>query len=161
MTQETTLSDQEILALAMQVVADQFVGSMATVDFDGRPHVRYMGGSPVADGLNKLYTLTGRKTRKIKQLERNPAVSWLFSREGYEEIVTLHGKARVLSAPVVSQQVWDRLADSARRYVMNVLSNPENVEFVTIETEVESVEYLCPSRGLVAPRVIPMGAAAA
>lgn len=147
-------TDKQLVTFAMQVVKKQFVGTLTTVDRDGQPHSRWMGASPIAEGLSKLYTLTGKRTRKLKHIERNPRVCWQFTAPNYEEVVKLTGEATVLSAPVVSQQVWDRLAQAARTYVMNVLSNQDNLEFVTIETQIDTVEYLCASKGLVAPHVI-------
>lgn len=153
---EQEFTDKQIVTLAMQVVKRQFVGTLVTVDREGQPHTRWMGASPIAEGLSKLYTLTGKRTRKLKHIERNPVVCWQFTAPNYEEVIKLTGRATILSAPVVSQQVWDRLAEAARTYVMNVLSNQDNLEFVTIETQIDSVEYISATKGLVSPRIVKM-----
>ena len=149
-------TESEIIAACSRVVNNAFVGLLTTVDEDGAPHSRYMGAAPVTEGLHKLYTLTGRRTRKLKHIKTHAEVCWVFATAQYGEIATLYGTAQVLSGPVVAQQVWDRLADCARAYAMNVLSDQRNVEFVTIETVIHTVEYLCPAKGIVVPEPVSL-----
>lgn len=149
-----TMTDAQILEHALQVVTQAFVGALTTVDENAVPHTRWMGAATGGDGLALLYTLTGRSTRKIQHIENNPHICWVFSSPHFSEVITLMGTARVLDAPVVQQQVWDRLADCAKAYGMNALSNTENLEFLVIESSVNSLEYLNPGAGITRPRKV-------
>lgn len=150
------MTDSKILENALKIVTHAFVGALTTVDEDAVPYTRWMGAATDTDGLARLYTLTGKNTRKIDHIENNPHVTWLFSTPHYSEVITLMGTARLLDSPVVQQGVWDRLADCAKTYGMNALSNTENLEFTVIETRVKTLEYLNPSEGIAKPHTVEL-----
>jgi len=152
------LSQPEMLQIATRTIREAFVGVMSTVDAQGCPHSRCMGAALEEQGIRRLYTLTGKHTVKLQNLARNPAVAWLFSAEGYERVVTLKGTAEILDAPVVAQKAWDRLAQAARAYSMNALSDEDNLDFVVIETRVTEVDLLYPEKGLVKPEPVDLPA---
>lgn len=145
------MTEAQILSEAMSVLNRCDVGLMCTVDADGMARARWMTCAFGAGGMARLYTLTGKTTRKVEQIRRNPAVTWVFSTPGYGEVVTLLGAARVLESPLMAQSVWDRLVDAARAYSLNGLADDENLEFVTIETQVQRVELLAPRLKVVSP----------
>lgn len=151
---EQTLNDQQIANRALTVINEAFVGVFSTVDAQGVPHSRVMGAAPMADGLYKLYTLSGKTTRKLQHIQANNRVTWLFHSPHYNDVVTLHGRAEALESPVVAQPVWDRLSECARAYAMNALSNESNLEFVVIETRIELLEFICPRMKIYQPRVV-------
>lgn len=153
------MTPQEMLAVATETVREAFVGVFTTVDVQGMPHSRCMGAAAEEHGLQDLYTLTGKHTRKLENLRKNPAVAWVFSVNDYERVVTLKGTAEILEAPVMAQKAWDRLAEAARAYSMNALSDEANLEFVVIHTHVTYLDLLYPSRGLVRPEPIELGPA--
>jgi len=151
-------TDAQMLAHATALVQDLFVGAMTTVDPDGQPHCRYMGAAMEDSGLKKLYTLTGQHTRKLQYLEKNPCVSWLFADSQYQSVVMLKGKAQVLTSPLIAQKAWERLADAARTYSVNALSDENNTDFAVIVTEVTYVDLLWPEQGIVTPQAIDLSA---
>ena len=150
------LSDHEVVIRSGRLLRDVFFGVLTTVDTHGMPHSRYMGASPLADGLNKLYTFTCRDSRKLEHLSVNPCVSWAFVDDRYDEAVSLTGRAMVDVSPLITQQVWDRLSDCARQYCMRALGSQDRAEFVVIETHVETVAYLATARGIVQPLVVSL-----
>lgn len=156
MSDSQPLTDAQILENALKIITHAFVGALTTVDADGVPHSRWMGAATGNDGLARLYTLTGRGTRKIEHIQNNPHVTWLFTSPNYNEVITLMGTAKLLDSPVVQQGVWDRLADCARTYGMNALSNTENLEFIVVETTVTTMEYLNPSEGVARPHTLEL-----
>jgi general stress protein 26 len=151
-------TDRELLAEAVGIVNDAFLGMLATVDADGAPHARWMGAAAMGGGLREIYTLCGRNTRKVAQIQNNPNVCWVFSTEDHSGVVTLHGRAEVLSDPMVSQKIWDRLVDCARTWVMGGLSDDAHLEFVTVKTVVERIEVHSPRHKIFAPRSIAVDA---
>ena len=153
---ESQLTDSDVIQEALNVINEAFVGLFSTCDASGVPYSRVMGAAPVSEGLRKLYTLSGKQTRKLEHLAHQPEICWLFNSAHYAEVVTLHGQARVLDSPVVAQPVWDRLAECAQAYSMNALSNEDNLEFVVVETTVETIEFICPRMGIVQPQTVTL-----
>ena len=155
------LTQQEMLAAAVETIRDAFVGVFTTVDINGLPHSRCMGAAAEEHGLQELFTLTGKHTHKLENLRRNPAVSWVFSAGDYERVVTLKGQAEILESPVIAQKAWDRLAEAARAYSMNALSDEANLSFVVIKTRIDYADLLYPKQGLVRPEPIEIAHAEA
>ena len=102
------------------------------------------------------WSISAARARKLDHIAGDPRVSWLFHTSQYGEVATFHGKAQVLESPTIAQQVWDRLAECARAYSMNALSDDAAVDFVLIETEVQQVELLWPERDIVTPRTVKL-----
>lgn len=147
------LSREQILNDAIHVINQSFLGMFTTVDGSGMPHSRWMGSAVLAEGITRIYTLSGKESRKLDHLIRNPQVTWVFSTAGYGDIINLYGQGRVLAAPIVAQSIWDRLVECAQTYAMSALSDDRNIEFVTIETLVQRVELISPRRKIFIPQV--------
>jgi general stress protein 26 len=77
-------------------------------------------------------------------------VCWVFSSEGYGDVVTLRGTATIVEEPILLQKIWDRLSEWTRPYVMSVTGD-DDAEFVAIETEVHEVELISPRRQIYQP----------
>ena len=144
------LDDKQALQLAGDLIDETFFGILTTVDDAGQPHARWMGAATI-DGLPTLYTITTTQARKCRQIEKHPAVCWLFSSADGGDVVTLHGRAEVTRAPVVTQHVWDRLVPCAQRYAMDVLGHQEEPSYCVIATRVEQIEVLSPRLGQFSP----------
>ncbi len=153
------LSEQQILAECIKVVNNNHLGVLTTVDPDGNPYARWMSSSMAADGLHTLYTLTARGSRKIEHIQARPSVCWMFSDEAGRNVATLYGHAEIIDAPNLVGNVWDRLMEAARVYVMTVMGNMEDVEFITIQTNVHRVEFLSPKHKIYTPKTIDFAAA--
>ena len=153
---ESEMSKDQVLAAARRVIAQQFVGVFTTVDRDGRPHSRWMGGGLDGEGLHKLVAVSARGARKLDQLHDNPNVCWLFSDAHDDEVVTLIGTATILEDQTLVGPAWDAVQEATKKYAMNVLSEPENLWFVGIETKIMQVEYMNPKAGLTHPVVVTL-----
>ncbi len=147
-------SDQEVLELASQVISEVFVGAFTTVDANGSPFSRLMGAVADEDGPHRLYSLSAKDTRKIEQIEKNPAVSWVFSAPPYDSTVMLRGRSRRAETPNVPQPTWDQLADWARPYAANVLTDDSHHSFAVIVSNIHTLEFLCPKMGIKSPYTI-------
>lgn len=150
------MSPDQVIAAARKVIQQQFVGVFTTVDRDGRPHCRWMGGGVDGDGLGKLLAVSARGARKLDQLGENPNVCWLFSDSHDDEVVTLIGTAIVLEDQTLAGPAWDAVQQATKKYAMNLLSEPENLWFVGIETTITQIEYMNPKAGLTHPVVVEL-----
>ena len=150
------LGPDQITKEALQVVNDAFLGLLTTVDSAGVPYSRWMGSAVIGNRLSSVYTLTPSGTRKLEHLAHNDNVCWVFSAPEFSDVVTLMGKARVLSSPMVAQQVWDRLMECVRLYCMSALSDDSNLELVTIEVQVHKIELVSPRLHIYQPVTVDL-----
>lgn len=141
---------------ALALIQSRVVGALSTVDEQGTPHARWMAGVPVGNGLGRLISVTARGSRKLDHLMANPRVCWLFSDPHDDEVVTLTGTMQILEDPTLAEPAWRQLERAARQYAMNLLSESENLWFVGLETQVETIEYMHPSQGLTHPVIYPV-----
>jgi general stress protein 26 len=153
---EAEMSQEEVIAAARRVIAEQFVGVFTSVDSDGRPHSRWMGGAVDGEELSRLLAVSARGARKLDQLHANPNVCWLFSDAHDNEVVTLIGTAVVLEDQTLAGPAWDAVRKATELYAMSVLTEPENLWFVGIEVTITQVEYMHPQAGLTHPVVVEL-----
>jgi len=149
-------NDPEILELAIKVIDDAFVGMMTTVDEHYAPVSRFMGAVVDDDGPHRLFSLSAKDTRKIQHLKKNSAICWLFGIPPYDTSVLLRGVAKRWETPSVPQPTWDRLADWAKPYAANVLTDDSHYAFSVIVSNIHTLELLCPSRGIKSPYTIKL-----
>jgi len=136
---------------ARRMIDMRVVGALTSVDAAGCPHTRWMAAAAQGDDMSTLISITARGSRKLDQLAINPRVCWLFADSHDDEIITLTGTMRLLESQTLAEPVWQKLEVAARKYSMNLLSEPENLWFVGLETTVTSIEYMHPSAGLTHP----------
>lgn len=145
------LAYDDVLKAARCLVTSRVVGAISTCDKTGQPHTRWMAGVPIGEGLSRLLSVTARGSRKLAQLAQNPKVCWLFSDAHDDEVVVLTGTVTLIEDQALVEPVWRRLEPAARLYAMSLLSEPENLWFVGIETTVVTIEYMHPAVGLTHP----------
>ncbi|MFI4861379.1 MAG: pyridoxamine 5'-phosphate oxidase family protein [Phycisphaerales bacterium JB063] len=150
------LTYQDTLDAARRILETCLVGSMTTVDAQGMPHTRQMAAVPQDSELTRLMSVAARGSRKLDHLAGNAKVCWLFADRHDNEVVTLTGTMRILEDQTLAEPAWQQLERAARQYSMNLLSEPENLWFVGLETRVETLEYMHPSAGLTHPVIYPI-----
>lgn len=108
------MSQSSLPGPMLEIIRVQRVGVLATADPGGRPHCSLMSLLASDDGLS-LYLLTGRETRKYRNLLDNPRVSLLLDTRGQPGpeaqvlALTLEGLARTLEDGPRRAQVLERL----------------------------------------------------
>ena len=150
------MNDQEAIELASQIIDEAFVGIMSTVDDHHAPVSRLMGAVADEAGPHRLFSLSAKDTRKIQHLEKNPAICWLFGTPPYDTSVMLRGVGKRLETPVVPQPTWDRLADWAKPYAANVLTDDSHHAFSVIVSNIHTLEIISPNRGIKSPYVVKL-----
>jgi general stress protein 26 len=148
--------DQQVLEVASQIIGEAFVGVFTTVDEHAVPFSRLMGAVADDEGLHRLFSLSAKDTRKFHHLEKNTSVSWVFGVPPYDTTVMLRGTASRCETPNVPQPAWDRLADWARPYAANVLTDDSHYSFAVIVSNIHTLELLSPKRGIKSPYVIKL-----
>jgi len=150
------MNDQEAIELACKIIDEAFVGIMTTVDEHYAPVSRLMGAVADDSGPHRLFSLSAKDTRKIRHIEKSPAICWLFGVPPYETSVMLRGVGKRLETPAVPQPTWDRLADWAKPYAANVLTDDSHHAFSVIVSNIHTIEIISPNRGIKAPHVVTL-----
>lgn len=150
------LTDTQAIELATQIIQEAFIGTLSTVDEHGIPVSRLMGAVTDDAGPHRLFSLSAKDTRKIQHLAKNPTICWVFGVPPYETSVMLRGVGKRLETPVVPQPTWDKLADWARPYAANVLTDDSHHAFSVIVSNIHTLEILSPSRGIKSPYVLKL-----
>lgn len=93
---------------------------LATVDVDGRPHMRWMGAL-VEDPKQPwtFYLACGKGSRKMQQLAANPHAELLFTKQDTWEVATLDGIGESVDTPEIRQLLWEA-CPAMRQYYSGV-----------------------------------------
>lgn len=150
------LSHTQMMAEVLDIVSHANFGVLASIDDEGRPQIRWMGGAILHEGIRRIYCLTGRHTRKISQLRNRPQVTWMFHDHDFGRVATLHGHAAITDSVLATQNVWDRLLRTGRPYLVSVLGEESSPEMSVIETQIHLVELLAPKHHLFQPVAIEL-----
>ncbi len=150
------IDDRQALDLAIKLIDEAFVGIMTTVDEHFAPVSRLMGAVADEEGPHRLFSLSAKDTRKVRHLEKSPAVCWLFGVPPYDTSILLRGVAKRLETPMVPQPTWDRLADWAKPYAANVLTDDSHYAFSVIVSNIHTLELISPSLGIKSPYVVKL-----
>lgn len=139
------MDKSEVLRRVKGIVNDTRYSVMSTVDADNRPQSRWMSSTLLSGDLRRLYCLAHPSSDKIKQIDANDRVQWMFHRVNFTEVAWLSGRMRVLDSPSVKQQVFEKVADRALVYFKKFGENPD---FVVLELAVEEVRYQVPTENV-------------
>lgn len=150
------MNDQEAVELASKIIDEVFVGIMSTIDDHYAPVSRLMGAVADESGPHRLFSLSAKDTRKTQHLEKSPVICWLFGVPPYETSIMLRGVGKRLETPVVPQPTWDRLADWAKPYAANVLTDDSHHAFSVIVSNIHTLEIISPNRGIKSPYVVKL-----
>lgn len=136
---------EDIIGVAKGLVDGHHLGVLSTVNESGKPEVRWMSTLSF-DDFPRFYTLTHPHSRKVEQIQRHPAVNWMFSNDDLSLILNLIGKARVLTDTPTLKRVWQKIEDKSQAYFLKEYAKGPG--FVVIETTVEVIECTSPDKAL-------------
>ena len=127
---------------ARQALTHSFVGSLATVDADGRPWVRSIMFR-VEDGLVLRFATT-RSSRKLQQIQHQPLVH-ISGGGGRMEAMTkyfqIEGRASILEGPEIREAFWQ---PGFQAY----FDGPQDPEYTVVEIQPIRVVLHDPEQGM-------------
>lgn len=130
------MTEQEIKNAVWKMVEaykEAFV--YTTVDGQGCPRGRYMGGLIVRD--NKIYMATFSGSRKMTQIADNPRSELIFASKGFKTVAALGGDSRIEKSLELKKAFWEAVPQTA-----DYFSGYDAPEYGLIEFEPHSAEYL-------------------
>jgi general stress protein 26 len=102
---KTKVSRDSLLIIARSIIDSARCHVLVTVDENGKPHAREM--DPFAPEENMTIWLgTNPKTRKVKQIQKNPNVVMFYYDTKGISYVALEGKARIVNDPAQKAKYW-------------------------------------------------------
>ena len=135
---------EQIISMARRLLRADNVGMFCTIDENGSPQARWMATMSFED-FPDLYTLTSARSRKVAQVQANPAVHWVFSNRDLTFIVNLTGSAEIyLHEAEAMKRIWQQIVDKSRAFFMQ--DPAKGPGFVVIHTKVESIECTLPRK---------------
>jgi general stress protein 26 len=136
----------QIVRMARWLLRADNVGMLCTIDGSGSPQARWMATMSFED-FPDLYTLTSARSRKVAQIQANPAVHWVFSNRDLTFIVNLTGSAEIyLHEAEAMKRIWHQIIDKSRAFFMQ--DPAKGPGFVVIHTKVEGIECTLPRKVL-------------
>lgn len=127
---------------AKKIIEASRVFVLSTVDGRNRPQSRYMGAKLVGSGMT-IYMETYKRSRKTRQIAKNPRAQLLFSTPDYSEVVTVSGKASMDRSVEMRKKIWNENPASA-----DYFRDYDDPNLGLIKFESEMLEYYGPQTGL-------------
>jgi general stress protein 26 len=133
MARETTIAGaQEMIRAGKPFV-------LGTVDRDGAPQMRWMGGLLLELPLT-IYMAAGADSRKMRQIRANPRAQLMFQDEDFAHVATLSGTCEIVEDIATKRRVWDGIPGCAEHF-----GGPEDPNFGVIKFVCRRVELLATS----------------
>ncbi len=146
-----------LLQQARIVINDRPAGLFVTNGTGGFPTARYCLG--IANkNLTRFYLLTRASTRKLYELDVQPACTWVFASEDQEDVVTVSGIARQLDSFLAVDAEWNILLEKLKRYESGPTRQQDSsfLSMVGVEVVAKRVELLSTRLKLHSPTSIEL-----
>lgn len=111
---------------------------------EGKPQMRWMTPITLKNRPGALYTVTSPTSTKVKALKENPDVEWMIQTPTLDEVVNLKGRVNILDNPSIRAEVMEKMV---KRLTVFWKINPEDVNFIVLETIIDEAQYFLPMEG--------------
>ncbi len=138
-------SSSEALPLVRQLLDGHHPGILATVDAFGAPHMRWMATLSLHD-FPRVYALTSARSRKVREIECRPSVSWMLFNHDLSLIVSLSGQAMVTRDQQILKQVWMAVDDETRGAFLDTYLSGSAI--AVVQTTIDTIECASPRNAL-------------
>ena len=133
-----------VVAKIQELLDEVHVGIMVSVDASGLPCPRWMTPVFVPRLPGAIYAVTSRESRKARQIEINPKVTWMFQSKSLDRVGTLSGHARLVKDPSLSAEVLEAIGPRLE-VLWTYMGDPKKL--VIMETVIESVSWMRSMQG--------------
>ncbi|MDX9826932.1 MAG: pyridoxamine 5'-phosphate oxidase family protein [Spirochaetia bacterium] len=123
------------------LVEEVRIGIFITVDEKTSPHPRWMSPAFLPRLKGALYAVTSADNEKVRHLEANPRVSWIFQSKSLDRIATLNGLARVVKDPSLSAEVLEAIGPRLQVF-WKYTGDPKKL--LVVETLLEDFSWFSP-----------------
>lgn len=130
-----------VVAKIQELLDEVHVGIMASIDDAGIPCMRWMTPVFVSRLPGALYAVTSRESRKARQIEANPKVTWIFQSKSLDRVATISGRARLVKDPSLSAEVLEAIGPRLE-VLWTYMGDPKKL--MIMETVIDSVSWMKP-----------------
>lgn len=123
------------------VIDDAKTAVLATVDDQGKPHMRWMTPAVLWDRPGAVYAVTSPDFAKAAQLAANPSVQWMFQTRMLTKVLTVDGLVNIVDNSAMKAEVLERIG---RRLTVFWRVNTDASRLVVVETVIQSGSYFEP-----------------
>jgi general stress protein 26 len=127
---------QIVVDAALELVRAGRAFVFATVDAEGFPQVRWMGGAYLEEPLT-VYMAAGADSRKMMQIAAHPQAQIMFHNEDFSRVATLTGTASAVTDSSVKRRVFAGMSGAA-----NYFSGPDDPKFGVVAFVCSRIEML-------------------
>ena len=125
-----------------RILEDSKVAILATVDANGRPHVRWMTPTTVRGRDGFLYAVTSPEFQN--DAAGNSAVEWQIQNRSLTEIITVRGDIRIVDNAAAKAEILEAIGGNLGVFWK---LNPDESKLVVLETEIMEISHLRPTKG--------------
>ncbi|HHT45304.1 MAG TPA: pyridoxamine 5'-phosphate oxidase family protein [Fastidiosipila sp.] len=126
------------------VLDDSKTGVMATVDKDGKPHLRWMTPLILPQWPGALFAVTSPDFPKVMQLDGNNHVEWMIQTRALDQVINVSGGINILDNPSLKAQVIEAIG---QKLAVFWKVNTASTDFVVLETIIEEAVWFKPMKG--------------
>ena len=128
-------------AVLESLIDDAKTATLATVDENGQPYMRWMTPTLLKDRHGAIYAVTSPEFRKVKHLEGNENVQWMFQTRLLDRIATVSGKINIIDNSAMKAEVLEAIG---RRLTVFWKVNTDATKLVVLETVMQHAFYFEP-----------------
>jgi len=138
------MKQSDFLIELERLIEEVKTGLLATVDGNGKPHMRWMTPAVLKDRPGALYAITSKNFAKREQLDKNSSVEWMFQSRSLNKIMYIDGKVNLVDNSSMRNEVLEVVGPSLRVF-WNV--NTDETSLIVVETVMESGLLFLPMKG--------------
>ena len=135
---------RELMTRIEAILEAHGTGLLATVDDEGRPHVRWLTPAVLRARHGVVYALTAPRFAKVGQVRANPHVEWMFQTPSLAEVITARGRMNVVDNPSLRAEVQEVIGPRLRTFWK--LARDER-DLAVLETVIEEATQYLPMEG--------------
>ena len=127
--------------LLADLLASDTVAMLSTVSPEGRPHSTWMGTMGLLAKC-ELLTITSPDSEKVRNIQANPHVEWLFTTEDQTDLLYLTGEATVLDEPAAIKTAWKNVNNLQRAFFLKYFNS--GIGIAVVKTRIATVTHCVP-----------------
>lgn len=132
------MTESELIRIVNELLEETRTGVLATVDADGRPHMRWMTPVLLDEYPGALFALTSPDFPKSVQIESRPKVEWMIQSRLLDRIVNLRGTVRLVDNPSLKASLLEKIG--GRLHVLWKV-NEDYTRLTVVETVIEEGSF--------------------
>jgi len=136
------MEKEQIIGAALELGRSGGPFVYATVDGEGAPQVRWMGGAYVEEPFT-VYMACGAESRKMRQIAGQAKSQLMFHSGDFSRVATLTGTSEAVTEPEAKRRVFEGIAGASQYF-----AGPDDPNFGAIRFTCRRVEMLGLSEGM-------------